>query len=101
MCSIFADILFVDLCRSREATPGAPGDQPRRAICFNYAAKGKFSSEGLSGKGEFSAKGESSSKGELSGEGQHQRPSAGGDYNYAAKGEFPGKGHCRGAGSRR
>ena len=93
--------MLVDLRRSGADTSGAPGDRPRRAACFNHAAKGKFPGKGLPGKGEFSAKGGFSAKGKFSGEGQHQRPSAGGDYNYAAKGEFPGKEPYRGAGSRR
>ena len=61
--STFADVLFVDLCRSRADTSGAPGDRPRRAICFNHAAKGKFPGKGLRGKGEVSTKGEFSSEG--------------------------------------
>ena len=66
------DILTVDLCRSRTASPGVPGSCSRSAICFDYAAKGGFPGKGaFSGKGQFSGKGEVSGKGQFSGKGQH------------------------------
>ena len=54
----FADILLVDLCRSRTASPGGPGSLPRSAICFDYAAKGGVPGKGaLSGMGGLPGKG--------------------------------------------
>ena len=63
----FVDILLVDLCRSRAASPGVPGSRSRNAICFDYTAKG-----GFPGKGAFSGKGELSGKGQFSGKGRCQ-----------------------------
>ena len=68
MGAIFStDILTVDLCRSRTASPGVPGSCSRSAICFDYAAKG-----GVPGKGALSGKGELSGKGQFSGKGRNQ-----------------------------
>ena len=89
---IIANVLFVDLCRSRAAASGAPGDRSRRAARLDHSAKEELPGEGgYSAKGEYPAKGEHSAKGEYAAKGRHQRSSVGGSYHHAAEGELPGK----------